>query len=157
MPDAYASALRILSYRFNSEAELRRKLRAKKFEADDIEMTMTRLRRESWLDDDRFAAAFVRARSAKRVGPLRIRRELGAAGVDSDTIDRALAVSSDEETSETVLAELCAKRMRIVARRYGEEYLSTDEGRQRIAAYLVRQGYELGDVLSALRRVIGDQ
>ncbi len=31
---AYASALRILSYRFNSEAELRRKLRAKKFEAD---------------------------------------------------------------------------------------------------------------------------
>ena len=151
---AYASALRILSYRFNSEAELRRKLRAKKFEAEDIEETMTRLRRESWLDDDRFAAAFVLARRAKRVGPLRIRRELGAAGVDSEAIDRALAGNGDEETSETMLAELCAKRMRIVARRYGEGYLSTDEGRQRIAAYLVRQGYELGYVLDTIKRLM---
>jgi regulatory protein len=151
MPDAYASALRILSYRFNSEAELRRKLRAKKFEPDDIDEALARLRSESWLDDDRFAAAFVRARSAKRIGPLRIRRELGAAGVDPEVTDRALAANGDEETSEAVLAGLCAKRMRIVARRYGEDYLSTEEGRQRIAAYLVRQGYELGDVLGAIR------
>src|SRR5258707_15503772 len=76
----YAAALRILSYRFNSEAELRRKLRSKRFEADDIDEALARLRGEGWLDDDRFAASFVRARSARRVGPLRIRRELGAAG-----------------------------------------------------------------------------
>src|ERR1700681_1861074 len=132
MPDAYATALRILSYRFNSEAELRRKLRAKKFEPDDVDEALARLRSESWLDDDRFAAAFVRARSAKRVGPLRIRRELGAAGVDAEVIAGALAVNGDEETPQAALAGLCAKRMRIVARRYGEEYLSTEEGRQRI-------------------------
>ena len=155
MPDpdperAYATALRILSYRFNSEAELRRKLRAKKFEAEDIDETLARLRRESWLDDDRFAAAFVRARSAKRVGPLRIRRELGVAGVEEEVIERALAANSDDEASEAALGDLCAKRMRIVARRYGQEYLSTEEGRQRVAAYLVRQGYDLGDVLGAI-------
>jgi regulatory protein len=149
---AYASAIRILSYRFNSEAELRRKLQAKKFEPDDIDEALARLRRESWLDDERFAVAFVRARSAKRIGPLRIRRELGAAGVDGDVIDRALAANHDEETAEATLTDLCAKRMRIVARRYGEEYLSTEEGRQRVAAYLVRQGYELGDVLGAIKR-----
>lgn len=151
---AYAVALRILSYRFNSEAELRRKLQAKKFEAADVDETLARLRREAWLDDDRFAASFVRARSAKRLGPLRIRRELGAAGVEDEAIDRALAANTDDETSEAALADLCAKRMRIVARRYGEEYLATEEGRQRVVAYLLRQGYELGDVLSAVKKVV---
>ncbi len=148
----YAAALRILSYRFNSEAELRRKLRGKRFEADDIDEALARLRSEGWLNDDRFAASFVRARSARRVGPLRIRRELGAAGVEAEAIDRALAANNDEEASRAALDDLCVKRMRIVARRYGQEYLSTEEGRQRIAAHLVRQGYALGEVLDAIKR-----
>ena len=148
----YAAALRILSYRFNSEAELRRKLRAKRLEADDIDEALARLRGEGWLDDDRFAASFVRARSARRVGPLRIRRELGAAGVEAEAIDRALAANNDEEAAQAALDDLCVKRMRIVARRYGQEYLSTEEGRQRIAAHLVRQGYALGEVLDAIKR-----
>src|SRR5690349_11464135 len=82
--DCYQSALRILQYRFNSEAELRRKLAAKKFDADAIDAAIARLREEKWLDDERFAEAFVRTRMRKRVGPLRVRRELNAAGVDSD-------------------------------------------------------------------------
>ena len=37
MNDCYLTALRILSYRFNAEGELRRKLRAKKFDAHQID------------------------------------------------------------------------------------------------------------------------
>jgi regulatory protein len=59
----YAAALRILNYRFNSEAELRKKLRTKKFEPEDVDATIERLRREKWLDDIRFASAFVRTRA----------------------------------------------------------------------------------------------
>ena len=46
MSDAYVAALRILNYRFNSEAELRRKLRAKKFEQDDVDAAIARLHKE---------------------------------------------------------------------------------------------------------------
>ena len=53
MTDCYTAALRILRYRFNSEAELRRKLRAKKFESEDIDLAIARLHGEKWLDDAR--------------------------------------------------------------------------------------------------------
>src|SRR5258706_9961428 len=112
MMDAYTAALRILRYRFNSEAELRRKLRAKKYEKDEIDAAIERLHKEKWLDDERFAASFVRTRSAKRVGPLRIRRELGAAGVEESVINTVLDAITDDDRSRAALADLCAKRMR---------------------------------------------
>jgi uncharacterized protein YdaU (DUF1376 family) len=93
----YGAALRILKYRFNSEAELRRKLRSKSFEKDDIEAAIARLHREKWLDDDRFAAAFVRSRANKRVGHLRIRRELQAAGVEQSSAEQAVAQNVDAD------------------------------------------------------------
>ena len=94
-------ALRILNYRFNSEAELRRKLQRKEFDAESIEATMIRLRREKWLDDARFAGAFVRAKSTKRVGRRRIARETGGAGVAGDMIAQAIGEHVDPE-SESV-------------------------------------------------------
>src|SRR5205085_9687945 len=81
----YTAALRILNYRFNSEAELRRKLAAKEFDRDSIDAAVARLREEKWLDDARFAEAFVRTRMRKRIGSKRIRRELIAAGIDDET------------------------------------------------------------------------
>src|SRR5438477_233049 len=96
-PDrCYTAALRILNYRFNSEHELRRKLAAKDFEQATIDATITRLRDEKWLDDERFAAAFVRTRMRKRIGRLRIRRELMAAGVDDGVAAAALRENRDE-------------------------------------------------------------
>jgi regulatory protein len=149
--DCYTSALRILAYRFNSEGELRRKLRAKKFEKSEIDEAIDRLRGEKWLDDDRFAAAFVRTRLRRRIGSVRIRQELIAAGVANDVIDRALEANSDEEGERESLEKLVAKRMQLVIRRHGEEYAASSQGRQKIAAWLVKQGYEPGEVFEALR------
>lgn len=157
MPDTpdpcYVAALRILKYRFNSEAELRRKLRGKKFEKDEIEETILRLRNEKWLDDERFAAAFVRTRANKRVGQLRIRRELHAAGVsDSDAKD-AVTANVDPEREQEALRELCRKRARMLVRRHGEAYLSTGEGRNKLVGYLLKQGYDAALVYEALKEI----
>src|SRR5436190_11546419 len=94
----YTAAMRILNYRFNSEAELRKKLRSKKFEADDIDETIARLRREKWIDDERFAGAFVRTRARRHLGRMRIKRELGAAGVADEAIARAVRENIDPDT-----------------------------------------------------------
>lgn len=153
MTDCYTAALRILRYRFNSEAELRRKLRAKKFEKEDIDLAVARLHREQWLDDARFAGAFVRTRANKRVGRLRIRRELQAAGVGNDDAAKALQDNVDAEREAEALRELCARRARILVRRHGEAYLRTEEGRTKLAAYLAGQGYDSALVWEVVRNL----
>jgi regulatory protein len=149
--DAYDSALRILRYRFNSEAELRRKLRAKRFEPAEIDAALARLHEEKWLDDARFAGALTRAKTNKRVGRMRIRRELQAAGVSEDTAAKAIADNVDAQVERDNLAALCAKRARILIRRHGAGYLQSSEGRQKLAAYLVSQGYDSALVWQIVR------
>lgn len=153
MTDAYTSALRILQYRFNSEHELRRKLAAKRFDTAEIDAAIERLRKEKWIDDHRFAGAYVRSRASKKVGPERIKRELTAAGVDRATADRALAENRDDEQTSSDLSEILEKRRRMMIRRHGEEFVRSAEGKSRLAAYLIRQGYAVDQVRSLLRVV----
>jgi regulatory protein len=150
--DAYTAALRILNYRFNSEAELRRKLRAKKFEDAEIAKTIERLRDEKWLDDARFAAAFVRSKISKR-GPSRIRAELIAAGISNAVADQALRENADEDREREDLASLCAKRIRLMKRRYGEDVLESPHERKKLAAYLLKQGYDSALVTDVLGEI----
>ncbi|HUP45436.1 MAG TPA: RecX family transcriptional regulator [Thermoanaerobaculia bacterium] len=155
----YVAAMRILHYRFNSEGELRRKLRAKKFEQDVIEQTVGRLRSEKWLDDARFAASFVRTKQQKRHGPRKIARELAAAGVDRESAQRALSDNADPERVREDLVALFRKRRRMLIRRHGQAYLTTDEGRRKLTAYLLNQGYDAALVQSVLKEnpVVDDQ
>lgn len=154
LESCYVAAMRILSYRFNSEAELRRKLTAKKkFDAATIDATLVRLREEKWLDDGRFAGAFVRSRTSKRLGRNRIARELRAAGVSGEDAETAIAANVDREQQETTLRELRDKRARALVRRHGEDYLSTAEGRNKLAGYLLKQGYDAALVYEALKEI----
>ncbi|HEX9160762.1 MAG TPA: regulatory protein RecX [Thermoanaerobaculia bacterium] len=149
--DCYLAALRILNYRFNSEEELRRKLRSKRFDRATIDETVARLRDEKWLDDERFAGAFVRTRQQKKIGPKRIERELQAAGVDRDTARRVVRENEDPDREREDLQAACAKRKRILIRRHGEAYLETAEGRKKLAAYLLNQGYDSALVQSVIK------
>jgi regulatory protein len=147
----YVAAMRILAYRFNSTAELRRKLISKRFEADVIDATLTRLADEKWLDDERFAGALVRTRSGRRVGKMRILRELNAAGVERDAARAAVAENIDPEREQEQLKALCLKRMRALGRRHGTEWLDTAEGRNKLTVWLLNQGYDAALVQSVIR------
>jgi regulatory protein len=146
----YAAAMRILSYRWNGTAELRRKLRRKEFTDVEIDTVLERLAAEKWLDDERWAGAFVRDKTRRRVGPVRIRRELRAAGAGDDVVARAVSENSDPAAEREALVALCQKKMRITAGRKGEAFLRTDEGRKKLAAYLLQQGYETALVLEVI-------
>jgi regulatory protein len=146
----YAAAMRILAYRFNSVAELRRKLAVKEFDAPTIDATIAKLTAEKWLDDERFAEAFVRTRGRKRIGTLRIRRELGAAGVDEEVAARAVARNSDPEAERAALHALAVKKLAMLRRRAIED----DVLRQKLSAYLARQGYEFSVVIDVVGEVL---
>lgn len=149
--DAYIAALRILQYRFNSEAELRRKLRAKKFEKDDIDAAIAKLHREKWLDDERFAGAFVRTRANKRIGRFRIKRELQAAGVSDTAAERAIAENVDADRERDSLRALCDRRIRVLVRRHGEDFLEDETAHAKLISYLIAQGYDSALVREVVR------
>ena len=134
---AYVAALRILGYRFNSELELRRKLQRKKFDEAIIDATIARLRDEKWLDDERFAGAFARTRSRKRIGGKRIVLELRAAGVDDDVATRAVKENIDPEKEREQIRA-------ILQRRAGWE-------RNKLRAYLLKQGYDAALIWELIR------
>ena len=138
----YRAARRILDHRFNSERELRTKLAAKRFDKSAIDATVARLTDENWLDDARFAASFVRSRVRKRIGKQRVRQELIAAGVSREAADRAVRENLEEDAEREGLEAAFRKQSRVLKRRLGEDFLASSEGRKKMTAYLLKQGYD---------------
>jgi regulatory protein len=143
------AAMRILNHRFNSEGELRRKLEMKEFARDVVDATIDRLRREKWLDDDRFAATYVRTRVRKGIGLLRVKRELAAAGVDGETIARALDESLPDH-DERAAALVSARKRLVVLRRRDDDALI----REKLVAYLFRQGFDSSMAMEVVRELM---
>ncbi len=86
----------------------------------------------------------------KKIGPRRIERELEAVGVDPDMANRIVRDNNNEDREREDLQALYDKRKRMLIRRHGEDYPATPEGRNKIAAYLLKQGYDA----ALVRRVV---
>jgi regulatory protein len=149
-----AAALRILNYRWNSETELRRKLDRKGFSTESVAAVLAQLTAEKWLDDERFAAAFTRDRARRSLGSRRIARELGAAGVDAETVQNVVRSVVEPDVERAALVALCRKKMKMIARRSGPEAPGSDAGRKKLTAYLLNQGYEMAAVLDVIRECL---
>jgi regulatory protein len=145
----YIAAMRILNHRFNSEGELRRKLEMKEFARDVIDATVDRLRRERWLDDDRFATAYVRTRVRKGIGLLRVKRELVAAGVESDAIARALDESLPDHDERAAALVSARKRLAVLRRRDDDALI-----REKLIAYLFRKGFDSSMAMDVVRELM---
>ena len=102
--DIVAAALRLLSYRPRSVAELREKLLSKGFGADETGSALTLLTGAGYLDDERFAALLADSRKRnKNWGPSRIAAELKRKGVPAEII-RASVVHDTVAEAETARA-----------------------------------------------------
>ena len=87
--DAYEKAVRLLSFRAHSEAELRRKLRPG-FSDDAIEAAMEKLRENGLVDDAAYAEALAEELFRRKAwAPERIRKELISRGIDAETAKNA--------------------------------------------------------------------
>ena len=131
-PDAFATALRLLSGRPHGELELRRKLGRRGFPAEEIDRALARARGLGYLDDAAFARGLA-ARRARTRGPALIAAELAARGVEREVVREVVGgVSRDD---------LVAAARRLAAR-------SVRSGRDRraVAAGLLRHGFP-GDVV----------
>ena len=136
---AYNQALGQVARRPRSEWEMRDYLKRKDYDPELIQEIIAKLYAGKWLDDLDFARRWVETRRLlKSTSKRRLQQELKAKRVSDDVISKAL---QEDETDELAVLKDLVKRKRKQSRYQDDE---------KLLAYLIRQGYNYGDVKSAL-------
>ena len=145
--DALAAALRLLTRRGHSEAELDARLRRKGFTDEQVADALQRCRQFGYLDDTRFARERARAlmRDGRAVGRSLL-ADLARRGVAEATARAALEEAVQEYGEETLLGDL--RRRRFPAFSWQQ---ADDRQRQRVVNYFLRRGFPLALTLSILK------
>jgi len=130
---AYDRALKYLSYRPRSRAEVQRYLAEKKIAPDVVEAIISRLSEAGLLDDTAFAKAWVENRATfSPRGQRRLRQELYQKGLDAPTVAGALQ-AVDEEAGAYQAARPRAQRYTTLDRATFE---------RRLGGFLQRRGFD---------------
>jgi regulatory protein len=145
---AYRTALRAVERRSFARADLGRRLRRKGHAAEAVELALARLGERGYLDDAAFAVNYVETRSARGRGPLRLRRDLAAMGVERSVIDRALAAHAEDAEAGELPRALAAKRLA----QLGD--LPRYVRRRRVLAYLARRGFSGREVTEMVGKLL---
>lgn len=126
-------ALDLLARREHAPAELAAKLRRREHADDDIDAVLAKLIDDNLLSAVRYAHAAVASKSARGIGPLRIRMELSAAGIDDVLIDEALV---DADIDWQALAEV------VRSKRFGSAQPADFPARAKQMRFLQRRGFD---------------
>jgi regulatory protein len=137
------------AYQERCHGEVRLRLRAFPLDAEELEMVVSRLIEDDFLNEDRFAVAFAGGKFRMlQWGRVRIRYELKRKGVSDYNIRKGLTAIDDGEYLR-VLDHLAEGKWASEKRRSGDE----GTRRRRVAAYLVQKGYEPDLVWEAVGRL----
>lgn len=139
---ALSYTLWLLGRRDYSEKELRDRLARKGAEPMDVERVIARLVDLELVDDEKYAAGFVRTRRRKK-GSLALRQELRRKGIQGEIAEAALAPvthSSQVETARRILGK------------HAWRFEDRDpRARSRAFGFLARRGFPPDVVHEALR------
>ena len=150
-PDAakqvLACALRLLTRRDRSSAELARKLGERGIAEPLVGEVVARLQGAGYLDDRRFARAWAESavRSGRGYGP-RLRLELVRRGVPDEIVAEVLLdVAAEYEEKETLAA--------LLARKFAgfNPAAASDREKRRVLQYLQRRGFSSAAIFQAFR------
>lgn len=145
-PTPHQRALGLLVRREHSRKELERKLAARGVETADAKAAVGKMSEEGWQSDERFAEFLLRSRAANGYGPLHIRAELGAHGLDHAQVAAAMQGFNGDWNS--IARDL-------IRRRYGQAGPQDIAQRRKACDLLMRRGFSGEQIRSALDR-IGD-
>lgn len=94
--EIYAMAVGLLARREHSAKELATKLQCKGGAVESVESVLSRLIEERLQSDARYTESYVRQRSGKGYGPLRISAELRERGIDEGLVSSMLRRAEEE-------------------------------------------------------------
>ena len=137
---AEQAAIRLLSVREHSRAELRQKL-GRQHPPEVVEQVLQELVSRHLQSDERYAEQYVAMRCRKGYGPLRIRAELRDKGIDEQLIDTHL------DDSDPAWRDLLRE---VVGRKYGTEPPKGQREMARQARFLEYRGFPAGIIRAYL-------
>ncbi len=144
---AIERAVRFLSYRPRSVAEVRRNLTEKQIPETVIDAAVERLSNLGYLDDQAFATYWVENRNTfKPLSERALRYELRQKGVGRADIDAAVAHLDEDETA------LRAAQTQIHRLRGKTE----EQFRNKISAFLQRRGFAYGVIQTAVETLMAE-
>jgi regulatory protein len=144
--EALQSALRFLSYRARSEAELLAHLSRKGYSAAAREKALEKLRSLNYINDESFARSWALSRAAgHNYGPKRIERELRAKGVAQQLIRDVIGATFAHGDEEKNAKNLLEKKFKGVN-------LRDPKVLRRVSAFLARRGYSSQVIFSVIGR-----
>lgn len=137
---AYMRSLDLIMRRQRSEWEVLDYLKRKDYEPDVIEKILKRLSRAGYVDDKKFAEAWVNNRRLlKSTSKRKLMMELRQKRVNQEVISEVLA---DDQTDERqVLRDL------VIKKRQQSHY----QDETKLMQYLMRQGFNYDDVKSVIK------
>ena len=152
----FDASLRFLSYRPRSEKEVKDFLAKKIARVENIKFTeasqspailqiITRLKKQSFLDDEEFADWWVKARtSSQPKGPYLIKRELAGKGIDKDIIEKAISkIKNQTELGRNVIE----KKIKTW------EKLTNLELKNKIYQHLARRGFDSAAIKEVIAQI----
>jgi regulatory protein len=142
------SAFRLITRRQHSISELRTKLYRKNINKDLLERVISHLISGGFLDDEKFATAYVEERSDKKIGKHKIRAELFKRGVARNIVDKALSHIDSAQSLECA-SLLAKKKLEYLERREKD----TRKIKAKLYSFLNSRGYDTEIIMKVLRDV----
>lgn len=149
--EALAALMRLCARAEKSQADARRLLGGWGVAEAEARRIVERLVRERFIDDARYAAAFVREKlRLSGWGAYKIRAALRRKGIDPQLIDRALAAVDRSGMSERLRAQLLRKAATT-------KHASAFELKTKLIRYGLSLGYEYDAVLDAAAEITQEE
>lgn len=142
---AKSKAVKYLSYRLLSEAELFQKLQAKGYDEDVICSVISELKSMGYINDMIYAQKFVYERvKLKPKSKKMLRMELNNKGISDDVIELVL---EDLDFDEDVVIE------RLIRKKFGKYDMKEPKIVRKIYSFLMHRGFSLENIKSVLGRI----
>ncbi len=136
--DLRRGAMDLLARREHSRQELQRKLgRRFDVEPERISMVVDQLAQEGLQSNQRLAEAYLRYRSNRGQGPLKIRAELRGKAVENDLIDQAFNEANIDWFAQAVL---------VLQKRFGESPAADVTQQAKRARFLQQRGFSFDQI-----------
>lgn len=103
-----------------------------------------------FINDQEWAASFVRSQSNKKMGPRAIAQKLASKGVRGEKLEAALEKSWDSSEQKQLILQLLKSR-------YAKRDLSDFKERQKVVAALVRRGFDVSMILNCMGKLEFDE
>ena len=153
----FDASLRFLSYRPRSEKEVADFLVKKIARAENIKFTeatqspvisqiITRLKKQSFLDDEEFADWWVKVRTGSQPkGPYLIKRELTGKGIDKEIIEKAISKIKNQPAFGRNVIEKKIKTWK---------KLTMFELKNKIYQHLARRGFDSAAIKEVIAQIV---